>query len=134
MALNGYTFRQVGWVDAVRGAQLSGDRELRGVQVNGEDTLGFTMLRSLNNCQADGTQTKDCHRRAFFNVTGFPRRTKTSTKMQVDVRILRVNGNYLNQLTYRAYLTPQPNKHTFSKGESGWIFAQEISFTTVYSA
>jgi hypothetical protein len=30
--------------------------------------------------------------------------------------------------------TPQPNKHTFSKGASGAIFAHEISAKTVYSA
>jgi phage gp29-like protein len=30
-------------------------------------------------------------------------------------------------------LTPQPNRHILSSGESGETFAQEISETTVYS-
>jgi hypothetical protein len=35
--------------------------------------------------------------------------------------------------TSYSYLTPQPNRHTLSSGESSGILAQEISLTTVYS-
>lgn len=119
---------EIFWIDKFSETKLFSNFKFFRIDVHSKYFFGSSLFSSKSTGKTHSSKTKNGHSRVLLHVGSVQHCTITSGYLPTIHWL--VNGE--PNLKFRR-LTPQPSRHTLSRGTSERILATDISATTVYS-